>query len=57
MSSLAQQLNKIKHKQRINSVVPNAQQPTMMLDKHTATTTSADIFYTMAVIAYSKLVK
>ena len=57
MSNLAQQLNKIKHQQRSTSLTPNAQQPTLILDKHTATTTSPDIFYTMAVIAYARLSK
>lgn len=57
MSALAQQLTKIKHQQRATSVAPNAPQPTLLLDKHTATTTSHDIFYTMAVIAYAKLIK
>jgi hypothetical protein len=57
MSSLAQQLTKIKHTQRHTPLAPNAQQPTILMDRHTATTTSADIFYTMAVIAYAKLAK
>jgi Na+/citrate or Na+/malate symporter len=38
-------------------VGPNQQQPTLLLTSQQATTTSADIFYTMALIAYSKLVK
>lgn len=57
MSQLAQQLHKIKSQQKINTVMPNAPQPTLILDKNVATTTSADIFYTMAIIAYAKLLK
>ena len=37
--------------------MPQQKQPTLILDQHTATNTSADIFYTMAVIAYAKLLK
>ena len=37
--------------------MPQQQQPTIMFDKHVASTASADLFYTMAVIAYSKLAK
>ena len=57
MTSLSQQLSTLKHQQRAVSVTPQQQQPTLVLDRHTATTASSDLFYTMAVIAYSKLVK
>ena len=57
MTSLAEQLKTIRHKQPVLSNAPNQQQPTLIFDKHAATTTSADVFYTMAIIAYAKLVK
>lgn len=57
MSSLAQQLQNIKHSQRALGVLPNQMQPTLILDRHTATSTSSDLIYTMAVVSYAKLVK
>lgn len=57
MSSLAQQLQTIRNSQRSLKVTPNQVQPTLLLDTHTATTTSSDLIFTMAVIAYSKLLK
>ena len=57
MSSLAQQLQNIKHGQRSLGVLPNQQQPTLILDRHTATSTSSDLIFTMAVVSYAKLVK
>jgi len=57
MSSLASQLQQIKNSQRAIRVAPNQQQPTLILDPHTATTTSPDLIFTMAVISYGKLLK
>ena len=57
MTSLTQQLSTLKDKQRALPVGPNQQQPTLLLNKHQATTTSSDIFYTMAVLSFAKLAK
>jgi hypothetical protein len=57
MSTLAQQLQSLKHTQRSLKVAPNQAQPTLLLDTHTATTTSSDLIFTMSIIAYSKLLK
>jgi hypothetical protein len=56
MSALTQQLQKIKDAQRALKVAPQQQQPTLIFDSHTATTTSHDLFYTLAIISYSKLI-
>lgn len=55
MSSLLQQLQKIKTDQRSLKVGPQQQQPTLIFDAHTATTTSHDLIYTLSIISYSKL--
>jgi hypothetical protein len=55
MSSLTQQLQKIKDSQRALKVAPTPQQPTLLFDPHTASTTSHDLIYTLAIISYSKL--
>lgn len=57
MTSLASQLQQIKNNQRAIRVAPNQQQPTLLLDAHTATTTSHDLIFTMGVVAYGKLLK
>lgn len=57
MTSLSQQLQTIRQVQRSLQVAPNQAQPTLILSTHLATTTSADLIYTLAVIAYSKLLK
>lgn len=57
MSSLSKQLQSIKTHQRALKVAPNQQQPTLILDRHMATTTSSDLIYTMAVVAYARLLK
>ena len=55
MSLLSQQLQRIKTSQRALKVGPQQQQPTLILDAHTATSTSHDLIYTLAIISYSKL--
>jgi len=55
MSLLAKQLQQIKNNQRAVRVAPSQQQPTLLLDTHTASTTSHDLIYTLAIISYSKL--
>jgi len=57
MTSLASQLQQIKNNQRAIRVAPNQQQPTLLLDAHTATTTSHDLIFTMAIVAYGKMLK
>ena len=57
MTQLATQLQTLKRNKLTQPLAPLAQQPTLILPKHTASTISTDIVYTMAVIAYSKLVK
>ena len=57
MTSLQQQLTSLKNNQRATSVAPNRPQPSLLLPTHTATSASHDIFFTMAVIAYAKLIK
>lgn len=55
MSALSQQLQKIKDSQRALKVAPQKHQPTLLFDPHTASTTSHDLIYTLAIISYSKL--
>lgn len=57
MSSLSRQLSTLKSNTRALPSTPNLPKPTLLLTQHTATTTSSDIIYTMAVIAYASLVK
>jgi hypothetical protein len=57
MSSLSKQLQQIKLSQPALKVGPNQNKPTLLLDTHTASTTSSDIVYTMAVISYSQILK
>lgn len=57
MTSLAQQLQTIRQAQRSLQAAPNQPQPTLILSTHLATTTSPDLIYTLAIIAYSKLLK
>jgi len=55
MSLLAKQLQQIKNNQRAIKVAPHQQQPTLLLDTHTATNTSPDLIYTFSILSYSKL--
>lgn len=54
MSLLSQQLGKIKETQRVLKIGVQ-QQPTLLLDTNTASNASHDLFYTLAIISYSKM--
>jgi len=55
--TLSQQLINLKTIQNTNQISPHQHQPTLLLNKNIAATTSQDLIYTSAIIAYSKLVK
>ena len=57
MSALAKQLQQLQDKQRAGGVGPHQSQHTLLLDKATAKSTSNDLLFTTALLAYHQLCK